>query len=189
MIKNGRKVSVGHPADAVAQGIGLVPENRKEQGAVLPMGIDANMTMSRLGGVSRFGVIRHGYEQTLTQRLREQLRIKLGKLSAPVMSLSGGNQQKVVLAKWLNVGCDFLVFDEPTRGVDVGAKSEIYTIIHRLAEEGKGLLVISSELPEVIGLCHRVYVMADGRIAGQLAGDELSEERIMSLAIPKRSIQ
>ncbi len=189
MIKNGRKVSVAHPADAVAQGIGLVPENRKEQGAVLPMGIDANMTMSRLGGVSRFGVIRHGYEQTLTQRLREQLRIKLGKLSDPVMSLSGGNQQKVVLAKWLNVGCDFLVFDEPTRGVDVGAKSEIYNIIHRLAEEGKGLLVISSELPEVIGLCHRVYVMADGRIAGELAGDELSEERIMSLAIPKRSIQ
>ena len=189
IIKSGNPVKVSHPADAVAQGIGLVPESRKEQGVVLPMGIDVNMTMSRLSGVSKMGVLQGSREKTLTQRLREQLRIKLGRLSDPVSSLSGGNQQKVVLAKWLNVGCDFLIFDEPTRGVDVGAKSEIYNLISALAKDGCGLLVISSELPEVIGLCHRVYVMADGHIAGELQSNELTEEQIMHHAIPKRIVQ
>ncbi|WP_114011023.1 sugar ABC transporter ATP-binding protein [Cohaesibacter intestini] len=189
ILKSGKPIKVAHPADAVAKGIGLVPENRKEQGVVLPIGIDVNMTMSRLSGVSTFGILQNGREKSLTQRLREQLVIKLGRLSDPVSSLSGGNQQKVVLAKWLNVGCDVLIFDEPTRGVDVGAKSEIYNLIHNLAENGCGLLVISSELPEVIGLCHRVYVMSDGQVAGELQGDELTEENIMHHAIPKRSIQ
>ncbi|SKA08414.1 sugar ABC transporter ATP-binding protein [Consotaella salsifontis] len=186
ILKAGQPVRVSHPADAVRQGIGLVPEDRKRQGAVLAMGIDENMTMSKLSGVSKLGVIRHGQETSLAASLKDKLRIKLGRLTDPVSSLSGGNQQKVVLAKWLNVGCDFLVFDEPTRGVDVGAKSEIYNIIHGLAEEGCALLVISSELVELIGLCHRVYVMSEGHVTGELSGDQLTEPAIMSLAIPKR---
>ena len=177
---------IAHPADAVRQGIALVPENRKEQGAVLAMPIEENMSLAKLGGVSKLGILHQKTEKTLAQKLREALQIKLGKLTDPVSSLSGGNQQKVVLAKWINADCDVMIFDEPTRGVDVGAKSEIYSIIHQLAQEGRAVLVISSELVELIGLCHRAYVISEGEITGQVSGDEMTEQRIMSLAIPRR---
>ena len=177
---------MAHPADAVHQGVGLVPEDRKQQGAVLSMPIEVNMTMSKLSGVSKFGILQQGKEKTLAQKLREALRIKLGKLTNPVSSLSGGNQQKVVLAKWINADCDVLIFDEPTRGVDVGAKAEIYSIIHKLAQEGRAILVISSELVELIGLCHRAYVIAEGRITGEVTGSDMTEQKIMSYAIPRR---
>ncbi len=186
ILKSGQSVRISHPAEAVSKGIGLVPEDRKAQGAVLDMRIDANMTMSKLGGVSRWGILRMGAERALAKKLWQALKIKLGRLSDPVSSLSGGNQQKVVLAKWLNAGCNFLVFDEPTRGVDVGAKAEIYQIISRLAQDGCSLLVISSELVELIGLCNRIYVMSEGQIAGEVSDEDMTEERIMSLAIPKR---
>ena len=186
ILKGGQPLHVAHPADAVRQGVGLVPEDRKQQGAVLSMPIEVNMTMSKLSGVSKFGILQQGKEKTLAQKLREALRIKLGKLTNPVSSLSGGNQQKVVLAKWINADCDVLIFDEPTRGVDVGAKAEIYSIIHKLAQEGRAILVISSELVELIGLCHRAYVIAEGRITGEVTGSDMTEQKIMSYAIPRR---
>ena len=186
IFKAGQPVHVTHPADAVRQGIGLVPEDRKQQGAILDLPIEQNMTLSRLSGVSCAGILSHKTERPLAQKLREMLHIKLGQLSDPISSLSGGNQQKVVLAKWINADCDVLIFDEPTRGVDVGAKSEIYSIIHRLAGEGRAIIVISSELIELIGLCHRAYVLSEGRIAGQVSGEQMNEQRIMSLAIPRR---
>ena len=186
LLKGGQPVRVMHPADAVRQGIGLVPEDRKRQGAVLNLSIEKNMTLSNLGGVSHAGIIRHQSERSLAQQLRDMLRIKLGKLTDPVSSLSGGNQQKVVLGKWINADCDVLIFDEPTRGVDVGAKSEIYSIISRLADEGRAIIVISSELVELIGLCHRTYVLSEGRITGEVSGEQMSEQHIMSLAIPRR---
>ncbi|MFT3849034.1 MAG: ATP-binding cassette domain-containing protein [Propionivibrio sp.] len=144
------------------------------------------MTMSKLAGVSQFGILQQGKEKTLAQSLREALRIKLGKLTNPVSSLSGGNQQKVVLAKWINADCDVLIFDEPTRGVNVGAKAEIYSIIHKLAQEGRAILVISSELVELIGLCHRAYVISEGRITGEVSGADMTEQKIMAHAIPRR---
>ena len=186
VIKGGKTLHIAHPADAVRQGIALVPENRKEQGAVLPMPIEENMSLAKLGGVSKLGILQQKAEKSLAQKLREALQIKLGKLTDPVSSLSGGNQQKVVLAKWINADCDVMIFDEPTRGVDVGAKSEIYSIIHQLAQEGRAVLVISSELVELIGLCHRAYVISEGEITGQVIGDEMTEQRIMSYAIPRR---
>ncbi len=189
ILKGGQPVHVKHPADAVAQGIGLVPEDRKLQGAVLNLPIEQNITLSKLSGVSRFGILNKKEERGIAQHLRELLRIKLGRLTDPVSSLCGGNQQKVVLGKWINANCDVLIFDEPTRGVDVGAKSEIYAVIHRLAQEGRAILVISSELVELIGLCHRAYVLSEGQITGEVAGETMTEQSIMSHAIPRRVAQ
>ncbi|EIS82178.1 ABC transporter family protein, partial [Yersinia pestis PY-72] len=132
------------------------------------------------------GFIRRRQERETSQKLQQKLAIKLGSVEDPIASLSGGNQQKVVIAKWLNTDCHILILDEPTRGVDVGAKAEIYNIIHQLAERGYSILVISSEMVEVINLCHRIYVMSEGRITKELQHDEISEENIMRYAIPKR---
>ncbi|MFU2060004.1 sugar ABC transporter ATP-binding protein [Avibacterium volantium] len=184
--KNEELISVHNVPSAINYGIGLVPESRKEQGAVLNLSIVENMTMSTLNKYSTAGVINHGSEKEAGEKLQRLLQIKLGKLTDPISSLSGGNQQKVVLAKWLSTDCDFIILDEPTRGVDVGAKAEIYRIISDLAKLGYGLLVISSELVELIGLCHRIYVMSDGAITGELQENEMTEENIMRLAIPKR---
>lgn len=185
--KDGKPLRLKSVVDAMSYGIGLVPESRKEQGAVLSRSILENMTMSSLAKINKFGVINYSQERKLGEKLAHLLQIRLGKLTDPISSLSGGNQQKVVLAKWLNTDCNFLILDEPTRGVDVGAKSEIYRIISDLAKTGYGLLVISSELIELIGLCHRVYVMSEGSITGELKNNEITEENIMRLAIPKRA--
>ncbi|WP_439239156.1 sugar ABC transporter ATP-binding protein [Lonepinella sp. BR2919] len=184
--KNGQLLKFSNVTDAIKQGIGLVPESRKEQGAILNMSILENMTMATLNKISKFGIINHHSELSMGEKLKKLLQIKLGSLFDPISSLSGGNQQKVVLAKWLNTDCDFIIFDEPTRGVDVGAKAEIYRIISDLAKLGYGLLVISSELIELIGLCNRIYVMSEGTITGELQGEQITEENIMKLAIPKR---
>ncbi|MEE3608454.1 sugar ABC transporter ATP-binding protein [Avibacterium paragallinarum] len=186
--KNEKFINVHNVPEAINHGIGLVPESRKEQGAVLNLSILENMTMATLDKYSTSGIIQHKAEKIAGEKLTQLLQIKLGKLSDPISSLSGGNQQKVVLAKWLSTDCDFIILDEPTRGVDVGAKAEIYRIISDLAKLGYGLLVISSELVELIGLCHRIYVMSDGTITGELQGTEMTEENIMKLAIPKREI-
>lgn len=187
--KHGKAIELHHPADALAKGIGLVPESRKEQGAILERPIRENMTLTNLASICRkWGLFKAGKEQTLAEDLRRRLAIKLGSIDDPISSLSGGNQQKVVIAKWLNTDCDVLILDEPTRGVDVGAKVEIYNVIHRLAERGYGVIVISSEMVEVIGLAHRAYVLSEGAISGELAGEQLSEENIMRLAIPKRAV-
>ena len=136
----------------------------------------------------RLGILNHQQDKRLAEEYRSKLKIKLGSVEHPVSSLSGGNQQKVVIAKWLNTGCDVLILDEPTRGVDVGAKVEIYNVIHELAERGYAIILISSEMVEVIHLSHRVYVMSEGSITRELTGDEISEENIMKHAIPKRAL-
>ncbi|WP_081581827.1 sugar ABC transporter ATP-binding protein [Pararhodospirillum photometricum] len=177
---------ITRPAEAMRQGIGLVPEDRKRQGGILPMSISENLTLTNLGQISRLGVCSRAREAGVAERSRESLRIRLGSPHDALSSLSGGNQQKVVLAKWLNAEPRVLILDEPTRGVDVGAKAELYLLINDLARRGFGILVISSEMVELVGLCQRVYVMAEGEITGELAGDEIREEAIMRLAIPKR---
>jgi ribose transport system ATP-binding protein len=187
--KNGQLIVIHHPADAMRHGIGLVPESRKEQGAILSQSIRENISLSHLKSVCyRLGILNHQQDKRLAEEYRTKLKIKLGSVEHPVSSLSGGNQQKVVIAKWLNTGCDVLILDEPTRGVDVGAKVEIYNVIHELAERGYAIILISSEMVEVIHLSHRVYVMSEGSITRELTGDEISEENIMKHAIPKRAL-
>jgi len=179
-----RPLRIGSPRAAVRSGIGLLPEDRKEQGAILSMSVRKNVTMpslSRVTGV--LGVVRQGREKRITQDLVDKLAIKTSSTETAVTDLSGGNQQKVVLAKWLGTECRLLILDEPTRGVDVGAKVEIYNIINELAESGLGIVVISSEMIELIGICDRVMVMREGRIRGILEKGQLSEENIMRLAI------
>ncbi|KAA8995377.1 sugar ABC transporter ATP-binding protein [Affinibrenneria salicis] len=189
IVKNGREITIHHPADAMKKGIGLVPESRKEQGAILSRPIRENMTLSSLKRVCyKFGIINYRSEKSFSEQSRQRLSIKLGSVEDPISSLSGGNQQKVVIAKWLNTDCDLLILDEPTRGVDVGAKVEIYNVIHQLAQKGYAIIVISSEMIEVISLAHRVYVMSEGSITKELSGDQISEENIMRFAIPKRAL-
>lgn len=181
---SGKEIHPRSPRDAVRMGIGLVPEDRKAQGIILDLAIRINQTMARLGPlVNRLGFIRRRTERGIAEELRQRLRIKTDSCDAPVSSLSGGNQQKVVLAKWFHAGGNILIFDEPTRGVDVGAKSEIYSLIKSLAAEGKAILVISSEHVELFGLCDRVHIMREGRVAGMLMPEDYSEKNLLKLAM------
>jgi len=180
----GKEQVIRNPGDGVRAGIGLVPESRKEQGLVLDFAIRTNATMARLGPlVNRLGFMRRAKEVEVVDTLAKTLRIKAGSLGDPVSSLSGGNQQKVVLAKWFHAGGNILIFDEPTRGVDVGAKTEIYSLIRALAAEGKAVLVISSEHLELFGLCDRIMVMREGQITGTLAPEDYTEEKLLKLAM------
>ena len=179
----------GEPADtstvgrAVASGLAYVTEDRKTYGLVLDDTIRRNVPLARLEGVARRGVVQGATEGQVANRYRDQLRIKSTSVRQEAVNLSGGNQQKVVLAKWLFTEPKVLILDEPTRGIDVGAKFEIYTIIHALAAEGRAVVVISSEMPEILGVCDRVYVMNEGRFVGELPVAEASQEKIMSLII------
>lgn len=184
VLLNGKPFRPGNPRRAVRAGIGLVPEDRKGQGVVLDMSIRHNATMAGLDGMTNiFGFIKHSRERSTVTKLIQNLRVKLGDMSDAVSSLSGGNQQKVVLAKWFHVNGDVIILDEPTRGVDVGAKAEIYSLIHRLAHEGKAVIVISSEHLELFGLCDRVLVMGEGQLRGELSPAQYSEENLLALAM------
>ena len=186
ILLNGKERKIRSPAEAVRAGVCLVPEDRKAQGVVLDAPIRVNATMAKLSAVvNRLGFIRKGVERKIVTELGASLRLKASRIEAPVSSLSGGNQQKVVLAKWFLADGDVIILDEPTRGVDVGAKSEIYAIILRLAEEGKAVLVISSEHQELFGLCDRILVMGEGRLRGELKPTDYSEEKLLSLAISR----
>jgi ribose transport system ATP-binding protein len=168
----------------VDAGIALVPEDRKGEGLILELPIRVNMTLARLASVvNAVGFLRPREERRITDRLAGELRVKMAHAGAPVGSLSGGNQQKVVLAKWFHLGGRVVILDEPTRGVDVGAKAEIYALIRQLADEGMAVLVISSEHQELFGLCDRVMVMGEGQLRGELQQDAYSEENLLSLAI------
>ncbi|GIQ62076.1 lantibiotic ABC transporter permease [Paenibacillus cisolokensis] len=181
---DGRPLKLRSPREAIRQGIGLVPESRKEDGLVLEMPIGENMTMTNTKMIRRFGnVIMKGKERQIAESLIERLRIKTDSYKKEAGNLSGGNQQKIVLAKWYHTDTKVLILDEPTRGVDVGAKVEIYQLINELAAKGMAIVMISSELLEIIGMCDRVYVMNEGEIKGSLTREELSEDRIMSLAV------
>ncbi|PLK68829.1 lantibiotic ABC transporter permease [Rhizobium sp. TH135] len=184
IIIKGKKRKINTPRDAVKAGIGLVPESRKEQGLILDFPIRVNATMSKLRPlVNSFGFMRRRKEQETVKALASRLRIKAGSLDDPASSLSGGNQQKVVLAKWFHADGDLMIFDEPTRGVDVGAKTEIYSLIKSLAAEGRAVLVISSEHLELFGLCDRILVMREGEVTGSLWPADYTEEKLLKLAM------
>jgi len=180
----GGRVSIRTPRQGVAAGIGLVPEDRKSQGLVLALPIRQNVTFTCLSRfTNRLGMLRRAAERMAVDSVAQRTTIRAHNLGLPVSSLSGGNQQKVVLAKWLDAGCKVIILDEPTRGVDVGARSEIYGLIEALAAGGLGVIIISSDLIEVIGASDRILVMSGGRISGSLSRHEFSEARIMQLAL------
>ena len=182
VLLEGREVSIEGPLDAIRLGIGYLPEDRKGQGLFLQLSALANTSMNTLGPNSRLGVINHSALHKLTSDAIARLSIKVSGPAGIVGGLSGGNQQKVLLARWLEIKPKVLLLDEPTRGVDVGAKSEIYRIINELAAQGVAIIVISSELPEVVGICDRVVVMREGIITGECSGSEINQEKIMTLA-------
>jgi ABC-type sugar transport system, ATPase component len=179
----GNEVSFKSPYDAVKKGIGLLPEDRKQQGVLLEMPISHNVTLTALKKVSKATVIHRKADETLAKSILEEVRAKYHELSDNASSLSGGNQQKVALSKWLAANCRLMIFDEPTRGVDVGAKSEIYKIINDLAESGIAIIMISSEMEEIINMSDRVYVMRQGKITGELPKEELKDVNIMKLCV------
>ncbi|KPF42951.1 multiple monosaccharide ABC transporter ATP-binding protein [Rhizobium sp. AAP43] len=176
---HGKPVDVSTIPKAIDAGLAYVTEDRKHLGLVLQNNIKENTTLSNLGGVSNSGIIDDRKEAKVASDYRQMLRIRSHSIYQETVNLSGGNQQKVVLSKWLFTNPEVLILDEPTRGIDVGAKFEIYTIINQLAAEGKGILMISSEMPELLGTCDRIYVMNEGRIVAELSKEEASQESIM----------
>jgi ribose transport system ATP-binding protein len=171
------------PAASIAAGLGFLTEDRKQQGLVLLMSVVENITLTSLDEISRHGVLDLTAERARAENLADKLRIRAASLDQETINLSGGNQQKVVLARWLAAGCRALIFDEPTRGIDVGAKAEIYELIGELVERGVAVILISSEMPELLGLADRIAVMNEGRLQGILPRSEASQERIMELAL------
>ncbi|MEA5016979.1 MAG: sugar ABC transporter ATP-binding protein [Candidatus Limiplasma sp.] len=185
----GKPVRIRDPRDAVRHGLALVPENRKELGLVLSMAVRENTTMAGIRNLcGPLGVIRRRAEGAFVKDFINKLAIKTQSMDTPMHNLSGGNQQKVVLAKWFAIAPKILFLDEPTRGVDVGAKVEIFKLINEIAAQGVAVVMISSEMQEVIGMCDRVCVMHDGRISGELRREELSEINIMRLAVGEKML-
>jgi putative multiple sugar transport system ATP-binding protein len=176
---HGREVDVSTVQKAVANGLAYVTEDRKSLGLILHDDVTRNTTLAHLPGVSRAGVIDEGREHAVASRYRRQLGTRCASLQQPVVNLSGGNQQKVVLAKWLFANPTLLMLDEPTRGIDVGAKFEIYSLMAQLADEGRAILMISSEMPELLGMCDRIYVMNEGRFVAEFSAAEASQQKIM----------
>jgi ABC-type sugar transport system ATPase subunit len=177
----GREMPLGNVKAALAAGIGLLPEDRKRQGLVLSMNCRENTTLAALDHLTRFGFVRSTEERSVARRYVDRLRVKTASLETLIASLSGGNQQKIALAKWLARQCEVLIVDEPTRGVDVGAKAEIHQLLDELACQGLALLVISSELPEVMNVSRRILVMRQGGIAGELERRDFSQPNLMRL--------
>ena len=179
---SGQPLKIHAPEDAIRHRLALVTEDRKAEGLFLQQSVKNNITISGLKAVCHAWIIRQGKENERVRSLIQQLSIKTPSMENIVSSMSGGNQQKVVLARWLNIGAQVLLLDEPTRGIDVGSKHEIYQLMAQLAERGVGLIMISSELPEVLGMSDRVLVMRGGEIAKELTRQEATEETIMSYA-------
>lgn len=180
---NGRVVEAGHPRDAIAAGVALAPEDRKGEGLVLEQTIRENVSIAVLRRLTRFRFVDRANERRTVSKHVEALNVRTPSINQAVRKLSGGNQQKVVLAKWLATTPSLLILDEPTRGIDVGAKAEIYRIIDELAAGGVAVMLISSELPELLGIADRVLVMQNGRITGELDAEEATEDRVLELAM------
>jgi ribose transport system ATP-binding protein len=179
----GRTVQIHHPADAAKHRIGYLSEDRKQFGLLLEQEVNANIGLSALRErFQAWGVVKDRAMRKTSKQYVDTLRIKTPSVAQTVKNLSGGNQQKVVIAKWLVKDCDILIFDEPTRGIDVGAKEEIYRLLNDLAQEGKSIIMISSELPEVLRMSHRIVVMSEGRVTGELEAGEATQERVMHFA-------
>ncbi len=180
----GQKMNFRSPRNAVKKGIGMVPEDRKAQGVILSLPIKENISLTDLKAISyKLGFINSKKEVNNTESLIKKLTIKAISANLAIGKLSGGNQQKVVLAKWVNRNCRVMIIDEPTRGVDVGAKAEIYTLVNELSQTGVAMLVVSSETAELMGICDRILVMREGRIQGELSKVQFSEENILRLSI------
>ena len=179
----GRSVNIQSPEDAIKHGIALIPEDRKQQGLFLNMSVKDNISFVYAPRITNvLGLINGNKEEEACRQQIEKLTVKTPTMRQLVKNLSGGNQQKVILGKWLLMNCDIIIFDEPTRGIDVGAKQEIYELINELARQGKAVILISSELPELMGMSDRVIVMAEGRISGELKKEQIHQEKILELA-------
>ncbi|MCB0130673.1 MAG: sugar ABC transporter ATP-binding protein, partial [Caldilineaceae bacterium] len=185
---HGREVDISTISKAIANGIAYVTEDRKNYGLILIQDVKNNITLANLDGITNGVVINEPQEVVLTNTYRDKLNIKCSSVLQHTVNLSGGNQQKVVLSKWLFANPELLLLDEPTRGIDVGAKYEIYTIINQLATEGKGIVIISSELPEILGICDRIYVMNEGRMVGEMSRADASQEKIMASIMQQQEV-
>ncbi|MEV3988029.1 sugar ABC transporter ATP-binding protein [Streptomyces sp. NPDC049837] len=179
----GERLAAGDVVAAMGAGLGLVPEDRKGQGLVLDASVQENLGLVTLRSMTRAGLVDRAAQRTAAARIAERLGVRMAGLDQHVRTLSGGNQQKVVIGKWLLAGTRVLILDEPTRGIDVGAKVEIYRLINELTAAGHAVLMISSDLPEVLGMSDRVLVMAQGRIAGELPAHEATQDAVMALAV------
>lgn len=184
---HGIPLSLGDPAMAMSSGLAMVPEDRRAQGLVMDASIVRNATLTMVRRLTTWGFMSRKAETTLTQQWGQRLLLKANDLTLPVSTLSGGNQQKVVLSKWMATGPKVLLIDEPTRGIDVGAKAEVYRAIAALVEDGLAVLMVSSELPEILGMADRVLVIHEGRISAALKRDEAREENIMAAALGQRT--
>jgi ribose transport system ATP-binding protein len=182
ILVKGKNLESKNPGDAIRHGIALVPEDRKRQGALLDIDIKGNIIMAILNRISTFSVVNKVQEKNIAETYKNDLLIKAPNVNQKLKNLSGGNQQKVILAKWLAASPAIIILDEPTRGIDVGAKYELYKLINRLVESGKTLILISSEMEELMGMSDRIMVFAEGRIAGELKKNDFSQERIMAFA-------
>jgi len=180
---NGVSQKISSPRSAINSGLGFLTEDRKSQGLVLPLSVERNLCLSSVDKFSRWGVMDTRQEQRAAGRYVKELRIKTPSLDQKVVFLSGGNQQKVVLSKWLCSQAELFIFDEPTRGIDVGAKAEIYQLMNRLTASGVAIIMISSELLEVLGMSDRILVMRGGRIAGEFSAEDATQERILQCAL------
>jgi rhamnose transport system ATP-binding protein len=178
----GTAIKPGRPLAAMRAGLGFVPEDRRQQGLVMDLSVGRNATLTRMRALTRFGLITGRAERRLAEEWAARLQLKYHRLGDPVAFLSGGNQQKVVLAKWLATTPKVLIVDEPTRGIDVGTKAEVHRLLSELAQGGVAVLMISSELPEVLGMADRVLVMNEGRLSGELSRAEADEESVMRAA-------
>jgi ribose transport system ATP-binding protein len=187
VLLHGRPVSFRGPRDAIRRGVALLPEDRKTQGLVLGLPVRANVALPSTPRLARLGVVDAAAETALAQRQVDELHIRTPGLGQRVVNLSGGNQQKVVLGKWLAADMDVLLMDEPTRGIDVAAKVEIYELMNRLTAEGKAILMISSELPEVLGMSDRILVLARGRVAALMDAQGATQEHVLAAALGQAS--
>ncbi|MCY8453672.1 ribose ABC transporter ATP-binding protein RbsA [Bacillus spizizenii] len=178
----GKKTAIKNPQDAVKKGLGFITENRKDEGLLLDTSIRENIALPNLSSFSPKGLIDHKREAEFVDLLIKRLTIKTASPETHARHLSGGNQQKVVIAKWIGIGPKVLILDEPTRGVDVGAKREIYSLMNELTERGVAIIMVSSELPEILGMSDRIIVVHEGRISGEIDAQEATQERIMTLA-------
>ena len=181
---NGNKVKIKSPIDAIKMGISLLTEDRQAYGLILDMTVRENITLANLKNLSKFSVIKKCQEHEAADRFIDELRIKTPSREQTTRNLSGGNQQKVVLSKWLLANSKVIIFDEPTKGIDVGAKVEIYQLMNQLAESGVGVIMISSELPEILGMSDRIIVMCEGRIKAEFSAENATQTQIMNHAVP-----
>jgi ribose transport system ATP-binding protein len=183
---NGIKVKIKSPADAISYGISLLPEDRKVQGLLMNMALDFNLTLQILKDITVKGFLSSSKEQKATDEYVKAINIITPSHKQLVRNLSGGNQQKVIIAKWLANNSEIIVFDEPTRGIDVGAKAEIYKLMDEIASRGKSIIMISSELPELIGMSDRTIMMHESEIVGELMREEMDQEKILLMASSKK---